>query len=53
MDLTALAFYAAICGFLSLAAPAFGTPGLRLAIGAAVGVAAAATLPVVQSFIGY
>ncbi|UWQ95576.1 hypothetical protein [Gymnodinialimonas sp. 57CJ19] len=53
MDMIALSFYAAICGLLSLAAPAFGTPGIRLAVGAGVGIAAAAALPFIRSTVGY
>lgn len=54
MDVTALTFYAGICGLLSLAAPRLGRPGIRLAVGAAVGIAAAALLPVIKTtFLGY
>ena len=49
MDVTALAFYACICGLLSFASPAFGTPLRRLAIGAVVGIAAAALLPILRA----
>ena len=52
MDTTALAFYAAICGLLSMAAPALGPPGLRLAVGALVGIVAAAILPVLRQALG-
>ncbi|NKX45245.1 hypothetical protein [Roseicyclus persicicus] len=49
MDVTALAFYAAVCALLSLAAPRLGTPLLRLGVGALVGIAAAALLPVLRA----
>jgi hypothetical protein len=45
MDVTALIFYAIVCGLLSLAAPTVGTPVMRVAIGAIVGIAAAIILP--------
>lgn len=45
MDIATLAFYAVICAALSWAAPRLGAPVMRLAIGAAVGMAAAAVLP--------
>ena len=53
MDLTALVFYAVICGLLSAVAPVFVTLPVRLLTGAAVGVAAAAALPLVQGAVGY
>lgn len=49
MDVTALAFYALVCALLSLAAPRLGTPFARLAIGALVGIAAAALLPMLRA----
>ena len=52
MDVTALVFYAIICGCLSLAGPRLGAPFLRLGIGAAVGVTAAALLPVIRGMLG-
>lgn len=48
MDMTALIFYACICAVLSFFAPQMGRPWKRLAIGAVVGVAAAALLPVLR-----
>lgn len=48
MDMTALVFYACICGCLSLAGPRLGAPFVRFGIGAAVGIAAAALLPVIR-----
>ena len=49
MDVTALVFYACICALLSFASPALGTPLRRLAIGAAVGLLAAALLPILRA----
>jgi len=49
MDLTALIFYAAICGCLGLLAPRFGGAPVRLGIGALVGVAAALALPMIRT----
>ncbi|MCT8159146.1 hypothetical protein [Pseudoruegeria sp. SHC-113] len=51
MDPVALIFYAAVCGLLSLAAPGFKTPAMRLIVGAVVGVAAASLLPVLRGFL--
>ena len=52
LDVTALAFYAAVCGLLSLAGPRLGAPLTRMAIGALVGIAAAALLPAIRAQIG-
>ena len=52
MDVTALIFYAAVCGVLSMFAPNMGGRMSRLAIGAVVGVFAAALLPVLRGFFG-
>jgi hypothetical protein len=52
MDVTALAFYAIVCGILSLASPRLGRPLVRLGIGAAVGIAAAALLPILKATFG-
>lgn len=52
MDVTALIFYAIICGILSLAAPTMHKPATRVAIGALVGIAAAALLPVLRVNLG-
>lgn len=49
MDITALIFYALVCALLSMASPRLGTPVKRLAIGAVVGIAAAALLPVIRT----
>ncbi|RLJ41232.1 hypothetical protein BCF46_3020 [Litoreibacter meonggei] len=45
METIPLAFYAVICGLLSLAAPSFGGVLPRVAIGAIVGASSAAVLP--------
>lgn len=52
MDVTALIFYAIVCGLLSLASPTMNKPFTRLAIGAVIGVAAAALLPVLRGTLG-
>ena len=52
MDLTVLAFYAVICGLLSLVSPRLGTPLVRVAVGAVVGVAAATLLPFLLAALG-
>ena len=52
MDVTALIFYAAVCGVLSMFAPNMGGRMSRLAIGAVVGVIAAALLPFLRGFFG-
>lgn len=49
MDLLSLAFYALVCAVLSLFAPQLGGRAARLAVGAAVGVAAATLLPVLRT----
>ena len=53
MEISALAFYAIVCGTLSAVSPVFLSLPIRMATGAAVGVAAAATLPSLQGMIGY
>lgn len=53
MDPVALVFYALVCGVLSLFAPNLGGRVSRLAVGAGVGVVAAALLPVLNTMIGY
>ena len=53
MDVTALSFYAVICGVLSIAAPSLGRPAIRFALGAVVGIIAAAALPVLKGLISY
>ena len=49
MDPVSIVFYAVICGCLSLAAPRLGGLGPRLAVGAAVGIAAATALPLIRA----
>lgn len=53
MDLTSIAFYAAVCGVLGVAAPNLGGMPIRLAFGAAVGIVAAIILPLLKGMIGY
>lgn len=52
MDLTALVFYALVCGGLSVAGPKLGAPFVRFGIGAVVGIIAALVLPVIRSGLG-
>lgn len=52
MDPITLGFYAFVCGILSWFAPNLGGRIPRLAIGAGVGVVAAASLPTLRSFAG-
>jgi hypothetical protein len=51
-DLTAMAWYAVICGALSALAPSFGGRGLRIVLGGIVGILAATTLPAVRAMLG-
>ena len=51
MDPFALLFYAIVCGCLSFAAPKLGGRLQRLAIGAGVGVVAAALLPFIRQVV--
>ncbi|WP_417425300.1 hypothetical protein [Hoeflea sp.] len=52
VDMTAVAWYAVICGGLSALAPSFGGRGLRIVVGGVVGIIAARLLPAVRSTIG-
>lgn len=52
MDFVALAFYAVVCGVLSLAGPKLGAPTVRFGIGATVGIVAAAILPSLRALLG-
>jgi len=52
MDTVALTCYALICALLSMFSPRAGGALRRLVTGAAVGIAAAATLPVVRGVPG-
>lgn len=52
MDPIAVFYYAMICAALSWAAPSLSRSVHRLALGAVVGVAAAACLPLVRGFLG-
>jgi hypothetical protein len=51
MDPIALLFYAVVCGCLSFFAPNLGGRMQRLAIGAGVGVVAAALLPIIRQVV--
>lgn len=53
MDPISLAFYAVVCGLLSLFAPNLGGRVPRLAVGAGVGVVAATLLPILNGMMGY
>ena len=54
MEPISLVFYAVVCGLLSYFAPNIGGAMPRMAIGAGVGVAAAAVLPLVHGMMtGY
>jgi hypothetical protein len=52
MDPINLAFYALICGTLGWAGPRLGAPIARIGLGAAVGIVAAAALPVLKGLFG-
>ncbi|WP_439521737.1 hypothetical protein [Marivita sp.] len=52
MDVTALGFYAIVCGILSWAAPRLGQPFVRFGIGATVGIIAASVLPSLRGMVG-
>ncbi len=51
MDPVTLGFYASVCAILGLAGPRLGGPLARLGIGALVGLAAAAVLPLVRGLL--
>ncbi len=53
MEPISLAFYAAVCGLLSVVAPNLGGAIPRLATGAIVGVIAATVLPMLRGMMGY
>lgn len=53
MDLTTIAWYAAICGALSALAPVFGGRTTRIIVGAAVGIIAASLFPLAKTMMGY
>jgi hypothetical protein len=52
MDITALGFYAVVCGVLSFASPQLGRPLSRFAIGAVIGIVAATVLPILRGTFG-
>ena len=51
MDPIAIAFYALVCAVLSLFAPGLGGMAPRIAVGAAVGIAASVALPFVREML--
>ena len=51
-DSTAIIWYAAICGTLSAMAPNLGGRGMRIFVGAFVGILAASMLPFVKGVLG-
>ena len=53
MEPISLAFYAVVCGVLSLVAPNLGGMIPRLLTGAIVGVVAATVLPFLRGMMGY
>jgi hypothetical protein len=53
MDPITLAYYALICASLGAAAPHLRGIAFRLAFGAAVGIAAAASLPALRGLAGF
>ena len=53
MEPISLAFYAIVCGLLSVFAPNLGGVVPRMAVGAVVGIIAAASLPFVRGMMGY
>lgn len=53
MDISTIAWYAAICGALSAVAPMFGGRTTRVLIGAVVGILAASLFPFMRSMFGY
>ncbi len=52
MDPVTLTFYAIVCGALGVIAPGLGSLATRLIVGGAVGIVAAALLPIIRSQIG-
>ncbi|MBV6657911.1 MAG: hypothetical protein KI785_09100 [Devosiaceae bacterium] len=52
-DTTTIAYYAAICGALAALAPRMRAPGMRVIVGALVGVAAATLFPALRSALGF
>ena len=53
MDPVSIAFYAVVCGILSVAAPGLGGVVSRMAVGAVVGIVAAALLPLLRGAAGF
>ena len=53
IDSTAIVWYAVVCGALAAFAPSLGGRGVRIVIGAVVGIIAASILPFLKSMMGY
>ena len=53
MEPISIAFYAIVCGLLSVFAPNLPSMPVRLAVGAVVGVIAALVLPVLRGMMAY
>ena len=53
IDMTAIAWYAAICGALAALAPTLGGASRRIIVGAIIGILAATVLPWFRSMMGY
>ena len=53
MDIFNLAFYAIVCGILSIFAPLLGRMPVRVGVGMIVGLAAAGALPTVKTAFGF
>ena len=52
IDVTAIAWYAAICGALAALAPTLGGVSRRIIVGAIVGILAATVLPFLRTMMG-
>jgi hypothetical protein len=52
MDITALSFYAVVCGVINFAAPRLGKPYMRFFLGAITSILAALLLPSLKAMLG-
>jgi hypothetical protein len=52
MDVTALVFYALVCGGLGWAGPRLGAPLMRFGVGVIVGIVAVTLLPMIRTLLG-
>lgn len=52
MDIMGLLYYGIVCGLLSWVSPRLGEPPVRVAMGVAVGIAAAGLLPYLRMMLG-